>query len=433
MQPMMIFRNRCTPRQSPTSRACALLLLSIVFAGMPLARTGLAHVQDTSTGGQAKTSSMPAKHTSRSNSSRATRLAANKPQSKRSRSSKTAQSIVALVNDQPITGYEVEQRRRLMSIGANIQPKVKAIFQSIVKDPKTTARLKAILDETVKANQGKSQEEVIKIFERRKKAFGRSIQQQAIARARKSTMPSRKAALDELVDERLKLYEAKRLNALASDEDVNRVLAGMASRNKISPEQLSKNFAQMGTNIDAMKERIKASVSWNNVIRRRYGRQIQSVVSELDRMAGDVTGSDDVELQVQRILLLLPTKVDQKEIAVRLRDAELMRANFKNCKATSSLTAGVTGARFQNLGKRAPSSIPEPTRTLLLSAQDNEMLPPSVGEGGVELWAVCGRKVIPAQQKKRVSAKNDRQQKEFEILAKRHLKDLRQDAHIEYR
>jgi peptidyl-prolyl cis-trans isomerase SurA len=68
-----------------------------------------------------------------------------------------------------------------------------------------------------------------------------------------------------------------------------------------------------------------------------------------------------------------------------------------------------------------------------LSAQDNEMLPPSVGEGGVELWAVCGRKVISAQQKKRASAKNDRQQKEFDILAKRHLKDLRQDAHIEYR
>ena len=430
---MILFRNRCTPHQPPTSRACALLVLSIVLAGAPLAGTVLAHVEDSSTGGQANTSPMPAKHASRGNSLRPTRLAANKPQSRRSRSSKTAQSIVALVNDQPITGYEVDQRRRLMSIGVNIQPKVKAIFQSLVKDPKTTARLKAILDETVKANQGKSQEEVIKIFEGRKKAFGRSLQQQAIARARKSTLPSRKAALDELVDERLKLYEAKRLNALASEEDVNRVLAGMAGRNKLSTEQLTKNFAQMGTNIEAMKERIRASISWNNVIRRRYGRQIQSVISDLDRMTGDVKGSDDVELRVHRILLVLPTKVDQKEIALRLRDAELMRANFKNCKATPSLTSGVTGARFQDLGKRAPSSIPEPTRTLLLSAQDNEMLPPSVGEGGVELWAVCGRKVIPAQQKKRASAKNDRQQKEFNILAKRHLKDLRQDAHIEYR
>ena len=430
---MIFFPNCCNARQSPASRACTLFVLSLVLAGAPLAGTVLARVQDSSTDGETKTASTPAKQTTQSDSLRSTRLAANKPQSKRSSSSKTTQSIVALVNDQPITGYEVEQRRRLMSIGVNIQPKVKAIFQRIIKDPKTTARLKAILDETVKANEGKSQEEVIKIFEGRKKAFGVSLQKQAVARARKSTLPSRKAALDELVDERLKLYEAKRLNALASDEDVNRVLAGMASRNKVSPEQLAKNFSQMGTNIDAMKERIKATISWNNVIRRRYGRQIQSVISDLDRMTADVKGSDDVELRVHRILLALPTKVDQKEIALRLRDAELMRANFKNCKATPSLAKGVTGARFQDLGKRAPSSIPEPTRTLLLSAQDDEMLPPSVGEGGVELWAVCGRKVIPAQQKKRASAKNDRQQKEFEILAKRHLKDLRQDAHIEYR
>jgi peptidyl-prolyl cis-trans isomerase SurA len=46
---------------------------------------------------------------------------------------------------------------------------------------------------------------------------------------------------------------------------------------------------------------------------------------------------------------------------------------------------------------------------------------------------VCGRKVLKADDQKRELAQGELRQKEFEILAKKHLKDLRQDAAIEYR
>jgi peptidyl-prolyl cis-trans isomerase SurA len=425
--------QRCGPRQSLAWRTYALLAVSLVFAVAPPTGSVSARAQGASPGGGSTSSAAPSKQTNNAKDSAATRSAASKPQRKRPRSSNASQSIVALVNDEPITGYEVQQRRRLMAMGSDVNSKAQAAFKRLIKDPKTTARLKALLDETIKANEGKSQEDVIKIFDGRKQAFGLSLQKQALKSARKSSLPSRKAALKQLVDERLKLQEAKRLNALASDADVNRAIAGMAKRNKVTVKQLTQNIARTGATIDAMKERIKASMSWNNVIRRRFGSQIQNATRGLNVMIANVEGSDDVELRIHRILLTMPTKLDQKQVAGRLRDAELMRAKFKDCKGTSSLATGIAGARFQNLGLRSPSSIPEPTRTLLLSARDDEMLPPSVGEGGVELWAVCGRKVVPAREKKRASAKSQLQQKEFEILAKRHLKDLRQDALVEYR
>jgi len=425
--------QRCGPRQSLAWQTYALLAVSLVFAVAPPPGSVSARAQGTAPGGGSTSPAAPSKQTTNAKDSAATRSAASKPQRKRPRSSNASQSIVALVNDEPITGYEVQQRRRLMSMGANINSKVQAAFKRLIKDPKTTARLKAILDETIKANEGKSKEEIIKIFEGRKKAFGSSLQKQALESARKSSLPSRKAALKELVDERLKLQEAKRQNALASDAKVNGVIAGMAKRNKVTLKQFTQSFAKMGGTVDAMKERIKASISWNNVIRRRFGSQIQNATRGLNVMIANVEGSDDIELRIHRILLTMPTKLDQIQVAGRLRDAELMRAKFKDCKGTSSLATGIAGARFQNLGLRSPSSIPEPTRTLLLSARDDEMLPPSVGEGGVELWAVCGRKVVPARERKRASAKSQLQQKEFEILSKRHLKDLRQDALIEYR
>jgi peptidyl-prolyl cis-trans isomerase SurA len=80
-----------------------------------------------------------------------------------------------------------------------------------------------------------------------------------------------------------------------------------------------------------------------------------------------------------------------------------------------------------------PSSIAEPTQSLLLSARDGDMLPPVTGAHGIEVYAVCGRRPIKADEKAREKAQEELAQKEFEIVAKRHLRDLRQDAHIEYR
>jgi peptidyl-prolyl cis-trans isomerase SurA len=46
---------------------------------------------------------------------------------------------------------------------------------------------------------------------------------------------------------------------------------------------------------------------------------------------------------------------------------------------------------------------------------------------------VCGRQVVKADEQKRTAAQEELRQKEFELLAKRHLQNLRQDALIEYR
>ncbi len=85
------------------------------------------------------------------------------------------------------------------------------------------------------------------------------------------------------------------------------------------------------------------------------------------------------------------------------------------------------------MGKKKSSTIPEPTRTLLLNASDGEMLPPTVGDGAVELYVVCGRDSVQTALEKRTAAENQLKQKEFEVMAQRYLKDLREDAHIEYR
>lgn len=345
-------------------------------------------------------------------------------------------SIVVLVNDDPITGYEVEQRSRFLAMQAsNINEKAQDAFKRLVQQDSTNERLRAILQETIQANPGKSREQILAIFEERKKEFAQSLQRRAVENVRASLLPSyRKSALEELIDERLKIQEAKRVAVLAEDAQVDEIIKGIAERNKMTPAQFAQHLKGMGADIDTMRARFRANLSWGAVIRRRFSAQVSVNQREIDRLvsATSVEGEDDVELDLQRITLPVQGKMDQKTMARLLDDADRMRRAYKGCKSTATL-AKAHDAKFEALGSRKPATVAEPTRSLLVGAKDGEMVPPSVSTQGVELYAVCGRKVVKPGEKKRDQVTQELEQKEFEVLARRHLRDLRQDAHIEYR
>lgn len=354
-------------------------------------------------------------------------------------------AIVVLVNDEPITAYEIEQRQRLLGLSANIGSRAQENFKALLKRESTTAQLKAILNKTIEEHKAKGRDAVVKIFEQRKKAFAVSLQKQAVESARAGVLPGlKRQALQELVEERLKLQEAKRNSVVADDAQVSRIINGIASRNKMNEEQFGKHLAGMGVDIATMRQRFKAMLSWNDVVRRRFGYQVAITERDVERFvesSGGDTGADGApsEIEVQRVLFPVPGNLDQKLMAQRLADADDLRRRFKGCSSTAKL-AKTAGARFDNIGKRAPGSIGEPTRTMLLNAKDGEMIPPNVGPDGIELWAICGRKAVaaaagddgPGPGSKR-DAKDERRQKELDILARRHLKDLRQDATIDCR
>lgn len=348
----------------------------------------------------------------------------------------SGQSIAVLVNDEPITGYEITMRQRMMGMGANIGPKAEAAFKALVKSPATNERWKKIVEETVKANESKSREEVMAILDAKRKDFGQSLQRQAVESARQTVLPGlRDKALEELIEERLKLQEAKRLNLVVGDDEIDMQLRAIAEKNKMTEKEFADYLKKVGGDINIMRERFRANISWQQVIRRRFGSQVAVTERDIDRFVEKLpgSGSEQMELTVQRITVPIPPKLEQKGLAQRMADAEGLARKGGGCASMANNAATVAGARFENLGPRPAGSIPEPTRSFLLNASDGEIIPPFVAAGGIEIWAVCSRKTLAADLEKRQTAQAELRQTEFEILAKKHLKDLRQDASIEFR
>lgn len=357
-------------------------------------------------------------------------------------------AIIALVNDEPITAYEVEQRGRLLALNANvgdyIKNNIKTRWAKIVKGKGINDEFRAY---ATKRNP-KSREELQKIQQEFIKAKQKSLVDQLQSEARaQASRGTEKQAIKELVEERLKLQEAKRNNVEASDEQISKIISGIAQRNKMTEDQFAKHMASMGVDIATMRQRFRAMISWNDVIRRRFGYQVAITERDVERFvdpafSGDAAeaGGGNVELVVQRVILAVPGNLDQRAVTEKLAQADQIRRKFAGCKSTAKLAASV-GGKFEDLGKRRPETISEPMRTLLLNAKSGEMVPPNVGPDGVELWTVCDRKEIagdsgsqgPGAGDTGSNAKEERRRKELDILARKHLKDLRQDATIDCR
>lgn len=347
-----------------------------------------------------------------------------------------AQSIIILVNDEPITALDIDSRTQLNALGADIGSRANANMKALVQSEATQKRFRGMVEEIVRDNQqSKTRDQILAMIEERKKQFALQLQQEAIASARASVLPSiRKGVLDDLIEEKLKLQEAKRINVTIEDSQIDDIIKGLADKNKMTVAQFADHLKKMNVDINAMKARFRATLAWNEVVRRRFSHQVTVSQRDIDRFAAAAPGGeDDVELHLQRIMLPVTGKMDQKLLSERFRDADRVRQQFGGCKTAAATAAKIPGAKFEDLGNRKPGAMSEPLRSHLLAARDGEMVPPSISDGGIELYTVCARKVVKADEKRRTEISQDLQQKEFEILAKGHLRNLKQEAQLECR
>ena len=451
---MMAYLGMNSARASRDSRGfvrAALWLLS----GALVAAGGIAHAQQPpSIPGLVVTTTPPSQRPQAEpvaplRSEPAPQKAKPKPQPRREASSAPAgggesgggsgrgQGIVLLVNDDPITGYEIEQRATLMAAsggGGDMRAKAEARWKQIIQNPRTNERFQEFLRE----KQPKSRDEAVALQKQYIGELQKDMLEQLRREARVGNIQKFRAqAREELIDEKLKIQEGKRNSITISDDEVERAFKDMVSRNKSTEEQFTAQLRSQGIEPATIKARTKAALVWRDVMRRKFGTQININDRDIDKFieqsTDDAGSAPKVEMQLHRITLAVPGRIDQAALARRLAEAEGLRKSFRGCRSTQDLVKGVPEARFESLSNQAAASVGEPTRSLLLNAKDGEMVPPALASTGVELYAVCGRKTVKVDEEKRLKATQELTMREFDVVSRRHLRDLRAEALIEKR
>jgi peptidyl-prolyl cis-trans isomerase SurA len=152
-----------------------------------------------------------------------------------------------------------------------------------------------------------------------------------------------------MVDERLKLQEAKRQNITVSQGEVDDALARIAEQNHVSPADMDRWLQSGGMLLGPLVEQIRATISWNKLVSRRLGPTVSISEDEVDDSVRRMSESrGQTERRVSEIFLAVdnPTDADQvKQGAERLVEQIRGGADFSSValQFSDSATAAVGG------------------------------------------------------------------------------------------
>jgi len=144
--------------------------------------------------------------------------------------------------------------------------------------------------------------------------------------------PARQEILDELINEKLKVREAKKFGLEIPSSDVDSAYASMASRMRITPEQLTEQLAKSGVNAATLKARIKADITWSQLVRGRYQSSLQigdkDILTAMESKSNDTVSYD---YTLRPILFFVPPGSPETFVDGRKREAEALRGRFQGC------------------------------------------------------------------------------------------------------
>jgi peptidyl-prolyl cis-trans isomerase SurA len=239
-----------------------------------------------------------------------------------------------------------------------------------------------------------------------------------------------------LIDELLQMQESRKLSVTVNEDDVTTVLKGMAEKNNLDVEGLTTALGKAGVNIKTLKDRIRAQLAWQDTVRRKFRREVQigdaDVTAAMSESSeGDANGgARETTLQLRQVKFEVPSGADQATLAAKLAAAESLRGRFGTC---ADLAKGVSGASVKTLQDQNPASLAQPARLLVMNAKVGQMTPPTIAAAAVEMYAVCGKRSSSGDEEARAETQRKLMNQEMGLRAERLLRDLRQEAFIEYR
>lgn len=383
------------------------------------------------------------------------------------------QAISVIVNDEVISRYDVNQRIKLILVTSGI--------------PATEENLKRIEDQSIKA----------------------------------------------LINERIQLQEASKLEVPESQEEIQMTLDRIAQGNQTTAEGIIENITSQGVNVDTLIDQIKSELLWNKIVRGRFGSYINISDEEINIVYERTMDSiNKVQYDISEIFLGFEDEKEEKEsndLATKLveqlkndisfepvaqqfsqsassgqggyigwvvegqLDKEIINGiknlstnsisepiktvngyyiikvngraeeggknpmrnkynltsvsfskededsalefskNFVSCKRLESLLEGYNQKKINVIGDRLLQELPVELHNELLEKNAGNALLPRYSDDNLDIILICDRKDDVGVQVNRDAIEDNIYSQKMGMMSRRHLRDLRRDAVIEYR
>ena len=387
--------------------------------------------------------------------------------------SQDIQAISVIVNDEVISRYDVSQRVRLILVTSGI--------------PATEENIKRIEEQAIKA----------------------------------------------LIDEKIQIQEAIKLEVPDSPDEINLMLDNIARGNQTTAEGILESITSQGVNSETLLNQIKSELLWNKIVRGRFGsyinisdeevniiydRTIQNInnsqydISEIFIGFEDESEEKEAKELTERLTEQLKNEIafepvaqqfsqapssgqggfigwvsegqldpdiisniknleigsvsnpiktvngyyiiklngkseeggknpmknqyDLISVSFNIEDKILAKDfsdNFISCKRLDGLLENYSQKEVNIIGKRLLQELPKELHKELLEKNAGNALSPRFSEENIDIILICDRKDDIGIQVNRDVIEDNIYSQKMGMMSRRHLRDLRRDAVIEYR
>jgi peptidyl-prolyl cis-trans isomerase SurA len=281
-----------------------------------------------------------------------------------------AQQVAVMVNGEPITNYDIEQRAKLITLSSHKMPERQVVLNELI-------------DEKVKLREGKK--------------FSIDPSANDVDQSYATMSGRMRLTPDQLT----KTLETQGMRA---DTLKSRIRADMVWSNLVRGRY--KESLQIG----------------------------EKDVEEKAKEQGDQQQTDTagVEYKMQPVVLVVPRGSAQDVIDARKKEAEALRARIQTCIEANAFFKSMQNAAIREIVTKTSADMPASLREILDNTPVGHLTPPEITKQGIEMVVLCAKdptKVdTPAKRKIREEMFNQK----FEAKAKAYLREIRAASMIEY-
>ncbi len=253
--------------------------------------------------------------------------------------------------------------------------------------------------------------------------------------SQKST--NRQQVINDLIDDRLKIARAKVYGLEVGESEINGAFENMATRQHITTEQFTQVLERAGISPNTVKARIRADMTWQQLIRGKYNSSLQVGDSDVAKALKDKNEGDTPA--VGYIYTLYPVMVvaargsGESVISAKRSEAESLRSRFVSCTEGLTMARGLRDVAVRDPITRNSADLNPQLRDLLGSIQVGRLTPPEVTAQGLQMFAVCNKKESATESPQKREMREQLFIKRFESESKKYLDEIRKSAMIEYK
>jgi peptidyl-prolyl cis-trans isomerase SurA len=247
--------------------------------------------------------------------------------------------------------------------------------------------------------------------------------------------PSRQEALDELIDEKLKVQVGKRYGLDVPDKEVENSFSAMAKRVGQTSKQFAEGLAHAGINVPALKRRIKADITWSSIVRGKFPSVNavgeRDVLTAMESKKTDEKDAVSFQYTLREILFIVPRGSPPAAFEARRKQADELRHRFESCEQGVSFARSLTDVAVREPARRTSLDMGAPQRAVLDSTPIGHLTPPEQTQQGIEMIAVCAREKASGDTVGMAQTREAMVAERYNAQAKRYLEQLRREAIIE--